>query len=395
MERWRTLSFLVLLNVCACSQAQYSAYTHSSTGQSTAVIDFTATLSSNSNSSTGATPSRKQLGNCAIGFSGTPGSLQPTGVPVGQLYCTTAAQTSGEGAGGPSQGVVSATNSGTGILAVDNGMGAGGTDSPVTLTDTYGGTGNDSICTGDPHQTDATIITGLSVPPCVSSGSAGFAESTATGFPNSDVLFPTLYAVNTTGMDAATYYYRDIYFQVTSLSTLHDWEMDINYNSSTTAYGAAGCSGGTTMCGYYGWGTHWNATAQMFQYCPQNCSGWKSFEGIDVTGVNPNLTSYPLTNNHWYHLRQYGHRTPTCNYNSGSNCYFYDYMTIYDVTAATTPITYKLVDAISGLPAGGIPVNHSTWTSGVTPQVQIDMTAANTSTAVNVVSDTVTFYHFQ
>jgi hypothetical protein len=257
-----------------------------------------------------------------------------------------------------------------------------------SLTDTYGDTTDDAICTGDAHNTDPTIVIGLPASTCVASASSVFLESTATSFGNADVLFPSLYASNSTTFDQALYYYRDVYFYVGKLSTLHDWEMDININASPTAYGAS-------EGGYYGWGTHWNSTVSMWQYCPQNCAGWKTFKGIDITGVNANLTSYPLTNNHWYHIRQYGHRgaVASCTYSSGSNCYFYDFMTIYDVTAATSPITYYLVDATSGNPAGGIPVNHSTWTAGVVPQVQIDMTTANDNTSMHVVSDTVVFYY--
>ena len=211
--------------------------------------------------------------------------------------------------------------------------------------------------------------------------------STAASFGNADTLLPSLYASNSTTLDGANAFYRDTYWYVGTLSTLHDWEMDVNINASPTAYGAS-------QGGYYGWGTHWNATANMFQYCPQGCSGWKTFTGIDIFGTVSNLTSYPLANNHWYRTRWYGHRgsTSTCTCSSGANCFFYDALTIYDVTAATTPETYVLVDASSGLPAGGIPINHSTWTSGPNPQVQLDMTTANATTSITVVSDTITFY---
>lgn len=388
MEYRRKVSSLILLLSALPCFAQYTSYVRASIPK-TAVVVFTGTLSSNANS-TGivATPSRKQLGNFGTGCSS--GSITPAGVPVGQLYATTAIQTAAEGATPPcaTQGVVNVTSSGTGIAAPDNGQNAGGTDSATAMTDTYGGTGDSAACTGDPHNADPLMIVGLPNPGCIANSSAVFQESTATGFGNSDVLFPTLYASNSTTLDLADHYVRSVYFYVGKLSTLHDWEMDINQNSSPTAY-----SGGTG--GYFGWGTHWGASVTMFQYCPQNCSSWKTFKGIDVAGVQPNLTTYALTNNHYYHLIQYGHRNAGCIPTSGSNCYFYDMMTIYDVTTATAPVTYYLVDATSGNPAGGIPVNHSTWTSGITPQVQLDMTTANDNVSMHVDSDTVIFYYLQ
>jgi hypothetical protein len=366
------------------------------------VVILTGTLSSNV-SSTGlvAAPSRKQLGNWGTGCSGgvitsTPLGLfstrmmKPslTAVPVGQLYATAAVKSSAEGAGCAVQAVVAATSSGTGIAGPDNGQNAGGTDSATAITDTYGGTGDDAICTGDPHRNDPTLIVGLPAPGCAASSSAVFSQTTAPSFGNSDVLFPSLYASNSTTLDQACCYLRSLYFQPTSASTLRNFEFDLNINSSPTAYGAS-------TGGYSGWGNHWSTTVNMIEYCPQDCTGWKTLKGIDVAGVAQNLTSYPLTTNHWYHVLIYGHRDAGCTFASGANCYWYDTMTIYDVTAATTPVTYHLVEAATGNPAGGIPVNHSTWTAGVTPQVQVDMTTANASTSVHVESDIVEVYRLQ
>jgi hypothetical protein len=383
--------------------AQYTSYGRTAIPK-TAVVVLTGTLSSNA-SSTGivATPSRKQLGNWGISCSG--GTIQPSSigrvwdwgasalagpalqaVPVGQLYATAAIKTSAEAAGCAVQSVVAATSSGTGIAAPDNGQNAGGTDSATAITDTYGGTGDDAICSGDPHKNDPTMIVGLPAPGCTSSSSGVISETTAPSFGNSDVLFPTLYASNSTTLDQACCYLRSMYFEVISISTLHNFEMDLNINSSPTAYSA---SNG----GYSGWGNHYSTTSQMLEWCPQDCSGWKKLKGKDTAGIVADLTAYPLTNSHWYHLMLYGHRDPGCTYSSGSACYWYDMMTIYDVTAGTTPVTYRLVDATSGNPAGGIPVNHSTWTAGVTPQVQVDMTTANATSAVHVASDTVEVYY--
>jgi hypothetical protein len=392
-------AILFLLSAAQCF-AQYTSYGRS-TIPKTAVVILTSVSSSNA-SSTGiaAAPSRKQLGNWGTGCTGgviTANALgrssrmmkpSTTAVPVGQLYATTAIKTSAEAAGCAVQAVVTATSSGTGIAAPDNGQNAGGTDSATAITDTYGGTGDDSICTGDPHRNDPTLVVGLPAPGCASSSSAVFSETTAPSFGNADVLFPSLYASNSTTLDQACCYLRSMYFEVTSLTTLWDFEFDLNINSSPTAYT-------NSTGGYSGWGNHWNKSANMIQYCPQDCTGWKTLKGIDVAGVAANLTTYPLTTNHWYHLLIYGHREPSCTFASGSNCYFYDKLTIYDVTAATTPVTYHLVDASTGGPAGGIPVNHSTWTAGVTPQEQIDMTTANASTGVHINSDIVEVYRLQ
>lgn len=347
-------------------------------------ILFKATLSSNASSSgIIITPNRKQLGNVGTGCNGSH-VITPTGVPVGQLYATPAIASTAIAAGCASQGSVSVTASGTGIQAMDNGQNSGGTDSPVTVLDTYGNTTSDSVCTGDTNNSLATPFAGLSPLTCVSSSSLVVATSTVSGHGNSDVLWPTDYPSNSTTLDNALYYYRDTYWIPDSLSTLHDWEFDVNINSSPTAY-----SGSTGA--YTGWGFDWSVVSNMFRSCPQGCSGWTVLQGIDVAGGAP-LTSYPLTTGHTYRTRNFGHRRAGCTATSGSNCFFYDYLTVYDVTAGSAPKTYALIDSSTGLPMGGIPVNHSTWASGADMQVQIDMTSAAASTQVRVISDTTEYY---
>ena len=117
----------VLMALCIPCYGQ-----HGGTAASTAVatVIFTATLSSNA-SSTGivVAPTRKQLGNVGTGCNGATGTITPTGVPVGQLYATTAIQTAAEAATPTpcaTQGVVSVTSPGTGISAMDNGQGGRG-----------------------------------------------------------------------------------------------------------------------------------------------------------------------------------------------------------------------------------------------------------------------------
>jgi hypothetical protein len=346
-------------------------------------IIFTATMTSNS-SSTGivAAPSRKQLGNVGIGCSG--GVITPIGYQIGQLYATSSIASAAVAAGCPSQGVVTTTSSGIGIQSMNNGYNAGGTDSPVTVTDTYGGSTYDSVCTGDTHNSLATPISGLAPITCVPNSSGVFAESTASGHGNSDVLWPSDYASNSTTLDNALYYYRDMYWCTDNVSTLHDWEFDVNINSSPTSYSA-----GTGA--YTGWGEDWGVNSQMFRAAPQG-GGWTILKGIDVAGVHAPLTSYPLTTGHCYKTRQFGHRRAACTASNSSNCFFYDYLTVYDVTSGESPTTYALVSASTGLPVGGIPVNHSLWASGPDMQVQIDMTSASASSQVRVISDTTEFY---
>lgn len=375
----RLIALLPLLVAAVCS-GQYSQYTTYARAHSIGVgyaVQYQTALSANANDSLGNVPTRKQLGNVGTGCSG--GVITPTGVPVGQLYATTAIQSSAETAGCATQGVVTVTSSGTGILAMDNGNNAGGTDSPTALTDTYGGTTYDSICTGNSYAAAHTVVLGVAMPGCTASSSATFAETTATGFGNSDVLFPSSY--HPASLDGVLHAFRQVIFMVDDVTKLHDLEMDSNYNS-TAGY-------------YYGWGLHWNSTVQMFQYCPQACTGWKTFKGQDPNGINPDLTTFPLTSAHWYVVQWFYHRgdVSTCTPTSGSNCYFYDDLRVWDITAGGAPVVWALVDATTGNPAGGIPVDKSSWTRNlVTPQIQLDMTSGNASLNVHIDSDVLMFY---
>ncbi len=341
-----------------------------------ATVLFTATLSSNANSSQGTAPTRKQLGNAGTGCSG--GVIQPTGVPIGQLYATSAIATAAIAAGCTNQGSVSSTVSGTGTTAFNNGFNAGGTDSPVTVTNTDGGGTNDPFCTADAYSTP-TVINGLTTPGCTINSGGTFAESTAIGHGNSDVLFPTGWN-SSAGVDAADHWFRQIYFRINNLANLWNWEVDTNYTASDGSY--------------FGWGKHWNRSIAAFQYCPQNCTGWVTERWTNVaTGAV--VTSYPFVVSHIYGLQMFYSRDAGCTYSSLSKCYWYDFVRIWDVTAGTAPVLYSVLDNATGTRAGGIPINHTTWTKPFPhTQVQIDMTAANASTSVDVDSDIVMAYHF-
>lgn len=346
-------------------------------GQTASVI-MTVQMSGNGNS-TGivATPVRKQLGNFGTGCtSGT-----PTPSPAGQLWATAAIQSTFSGVGGcPVQGIPTVTSSGTGILAVDNGHGAGGTDSATAITDTYGGNSQDSVCTGDAHHNDATLFSGLSAAACVTNGTAIFGMSTATSFPNADMLFPSFYATaSSTALDAATNYYDDVYFIVPSLTNLHALENDVGIVSSPNSY--LGSSKSEMV-----WGTQYSTTAGMWQYCPQNCSAFVTLRFCLVSNPSSCITSYSLTAGDAYRMQWYGSRT------SVSSSYCYNNIVVYDVTAGGTPTAYILKDNNTGLTPCGSPINQGTFASGAYVQNQVDMTTANVSTSYDIVSRTTQFF---
>jgi hypothetical protein len=378
------IAFLIFATLPA--YGQYTSYGRSVPTGSVNVI-YTETATSNANDSLGNTATKKTLGNVGTGCTGGT-TITPVGFPVGQLYATSAIATAAIAAGCATQGSVSATITGTGTAAMDNGNGSGGTDSPSAVTVTYGGSGSDSVCTGDTFNAMATLYSGLSPAPCVANGTFTFAQTTAASFGNSDVLATAVFVSNSTTLDAVTNVYFDQYFCVDNLSNTHDIEFEPNINSSPTAYGA-----GTGA--FSGWGWHWNSTVQMFQRCPQNCSGWLTVKLVDIDGVNPTLTTYPLTQGHCYRTRNYDHRLPGCSFSSATACAFYDYFTIYDVTAGALPITYFVVDATSGLPIGFIPVDNHTFASGVYHHMQTDMTIPSATSQIRWVSGTMTLFNIQ
>lgn len=344
----------------------------------TASVIMTVQMSGNGNS-TGivATPVRKQLGNFGTGCtSGT-----PTPSPAGQLWATAAIQSTFSGVGGcPVQGIPTVTSSGTGILAVDNGHGAGGTDSATAITDTYGGSSQDAVCTGDAHHNDATLFSGLSAAACVTNGTAVFGMSTAASFGNADMLFPSFYAsASSTALDAATWYYDDVYFIVPSHTNLHAMENDVGIVSSPNSY--LGSSKSEMV-----WGTQYSWTANMWQYCPQNCSAFKTFKFCLLSNLSSCVSTYALTDGDAYRVQWYGSRS------SVSSTYCYNYIVVYDVTAGGTPTAYALYDNASGLVACGSPINQPTFASGAYVQNQVDMTVANASTSYDIISRTTQYF---
>lgn len=377
------LKLALILALCSSCEAQVISSVLAG-HQQTATIMISSVSSTNNNSGgslSGIVVRRYQHGNYATTCtSGVPGPS-----PAGELYATAAIASTYSGVNGcPVQSYPTVTNSGTGILAVDNGNGAGGTNSATAMTDNYGGTTNDSVCTGDAHHSDPTLYPGLSPEPCNSSGSSAFAETTNPSYPNASLLWPSFYKTTSATLDSALYYYRAFYFKVLSSATVRNAEFDFNINSSNASYTA--CA--TTIagiCGYYGWGSDYSFTINMWRICPQNCTGWTALRFCPIAGGSC-VTTYTITPGTWYYVRQYGHRTANCNYGSATNCYFYDYWQI--APAGSALVGYAVQDT-SGNPVGGIPVNNSTWESGETQQEQIDRSDTNGGSGeVDVVNDT-------
>ena len=337
----------------------------------TAAIVTTRTEGTAANS-----PLKKALGNCYTGYSG--GSLQPTTVPAGQLYCTSAVQTAAVAAGGPTLGFVNATITGTGTTAFTNGNGAGGTDSPTAVTATYEGTGNSSFCTGDPHNADSSGTTGLTLPGCVANSSTFFSQTVGTNN-NSDVLFPSAWVV--TGGDAGDHVVRETWWRINNLSTLYNLEWDTNYHTSGNDY--------------FGWGFHWSKARTMFEYCPQECTSWAKVKMINQVDGSTK-TTYPLIQGHIYHTRIFMDRgaVGVCTASSPSNCFFYKTLCIEDVTAGEPLVCYNLLDATTNAVPGGIPVSYPTWTKNqYALQHQIDMFGNSSSTSsIDIDSDSLVAY---
>jgi hypothetical protein len=349
-------------------------------GGTQATVVATMTSGSNGNSSVGTAPGRKALGNCYTLYNPTTSALVPS-TNGGNLYCTSAIQTTAVGVGGPSLGYVAATVSGTGTTAFTNGNGAGGTYSPAAVTSTYGGSSTDSACTSDPYATVSSGVVGLTLPGCAANSSTFFSQTTGTGA-STDTLYPTSWVVSSG--DQADHLVRETWWRVNSLATLQNLEFDTNYHPSTGDY--------------YGWGWQYNNQAGklMFQYCPQLCPSWITVKLVDPTGVNATLTSYPITQGHWYHTRIYMDRgsVSTCTTAANTPCFYYRQLYLEDVTAGTPGVLYNIVDATTGLTPAGIPVSYPTWTKNqFTLQHQLDMNTASATTTVDVDSDTLTAYY--
>lgn len=351
----------------------------------TKIIDFIGTMTSNSNAIypsaaplVSVAPIRKQLGNFGTSCIGGT-TIGPAGVPVGQLYATSAIRTAAIAAGCASEGIPTVTSSGVGILPVDNGMNAGGTDSATTITDTYGVSTYSSYCTADTHATDPSYISGINLPGCTSASGSTFAMTASAGFPNVSMLWPSSWKTNSLVVDLSTGYIDSFYWKIDIGAVPRNFETDTNLNSSTTAYAKG-------QGGYYGWGLDYSFISSVYRACPQGCGAWTNLKLCPVPSGGC-LTTLPVTVGDVYHTVAYGTRGIGVSYNS----YCYTALTVYDVSINQTPVTYTVTDG-SNNPVCGVPVNNPTWDHGVDTQAQFDQSSAGAPMA-HMDSRTTIFYH--
>ena len=301
------------------------------------------TEGSNGDSSTGIGPSRNAYTNCANGYSG--GHLQPYPFPVGELYCTAADQTAGEGAGGPTQGVVTSAISGVGTTPLDNGQGAGGLNSAASVTAAYAG----ASANGCPVGTSiATGVPGLNLLGSVANSSTVYGLTTASSNFNTSSLEPTKWVVP--AGDAADHLVRETCQKVNTTGVAGEHlEFDVNYHASTADY--------------FGWGLHYDFSTSKWYYCPQNCPAWQAMSLVRVPD-GAVLTTLPFPANDWMYTQVWMRRgaVGVCTSSSSSNCFFYDQLCVQDFTAGGPLACYALRDAATGLTPGGVPVSLPSWT---------------------------------
>jgi hypothetical protein len=354
----------------------------------TKIIDFIGIMTSNSNATytsaapqISVTPIRKQLGNFGTGCNSTPAITPLNSPPVynGQLYATSVIRTAAVAAGCAFEGIPTVTASGTGILPVDNGLGAGGTDSATVIVDTYGATTYASYCTSDSHSTDPSYISGINLPGCSVSSGATFSSVANSAAPNVSMLWPSSWKTNSLVVDLSTGYIDSFYWKIDTGAVPRNFETDTNLNSSATAYAK-------NQGGYYGWGLDYSFTVNMYRACPQGCSAWINLKFCPVPSGGC-ITTLPITIGDVYHTVVYGTRGIGVSYNS----YCYTAITVYDVSASASPITYTVTDT-SNNPVCGIPVNNPTWDHGADTQVQFDQSVTGTATA-HIDSRITMFYH--
>ncbi len=318
-------------------------------------------------------PTRDAYTNCATSCSA--GVWQPVNsgsVSNGQLACTTAAQSSGVANGCSARSVVGGTITGA---TLSNGLGAGGTDSLASLSISWS-----NALAGDcgTVPTTSALIPTLSLLGAVASSRSLFSGTTQGSFPNTSLLAPTKWAIP--GGDADNYYVVQMCETVpTTTGTGFHLELDLNHTLSTDDY--------------VGPGSHYDFSTSKWYYCPQGCSSWKAMNLVEFNGTVHTTLPYPA--GHSLYMEWQYHRTPSCSSSSGSNCYFYDYACIQDVTAATPAVCGAWQDATSGLTPGGIPVHKAGFTTNqINVQHQLDFNAASSTRSVNSDFRNVTAFNF-
>ena len=331
----------------------------------TANVQITTNEGSNANASNGDVPSRNLYTNCATSCSaGVPQPPNSGIVSHGQLWCNSSQVTS---CGTFGSGFVTSSISGTGTHALDNGKGAGGDDSATGMTATYGG------FTANPCASamgGATGWPGLSFPSAVPNSAALYSITTGASTFNTSLLAPSKNTMTATLSDAIDHYLTSSCMDInnTTAAGVHA-EFDTNHTLSTHDY--------------FGFGKHFNFSTNKLYFCPQGCSSWKEMDLKEADGTLHTTFSWPV--NHKMYIVTIDHRDPGCTSSSGSNCMWYDYACIQDVTAGTAKICGNLIDPLTGTAPGGIPVLKSSFTGNeVNTQQQIDINAASTTITQNV-----------
>lgn len=346
--------------------------TISATGSSGVSIANSMTETSNSTDSQGSMPHRNTYTNCATGYSG--GVLQPAGQPVGQLYCTTANKTAAVAAGGPNNGVVASTISGTGTSALSNGNGAGGVDSATSITATYAGTG--SGCAVGTNVA-STLVSGLVFPGAVSNAQAVFGLVTGSN-PNTSILSVTKYDTNG---DSGRYLAREDCASPNTISAAGEhYEWDSNYNTS----------GGS----YFGFGMDYDFTTSKLRVCPQGCSSWTNVELAPVAGGSA-ITTYSWPANQYLYSQRYDYWDAGCSY-TGSLCAHYGQICL-QLWSGGSPVNsltcYNIRSAATHAAVSFTPLNLTSWTHPqYGPQHQWDINATSTTLTATVPFDSLIAY---
>jgi uncharacterized repeat protein (TIGR02543 family) len=328
-------------------------------------VQITTNEGSNANASNGDAPSRNLYTNCATSCSG--GVPQPANsgiVSHGQLWCNSSQVTS---CGTFGSGFVTSTITGTGVHSLDNGRGAGGDDSATSMTSIYGG------ATANPCAAvmgGSTGWAGLNFPSAVPNSHTTYVITTGSSNFNTSLLAPTKNTMTTALGDAIDHYLTSSCMDIsnTTAGGVHA-EFDTNHNTSTHQY--------------FGFGKHFNFATKKFYFCPQGCSGWKEMDLRESNGTLHTTFNWPI--NHAMYIVTFDHRDPGCTSTSGSNCMWYDYACVQDVTAGTAKVCGNWIDPLTGKAPGGIPELKSSFTPNETnTQTQIDINAANTTITQNV-----------
>ena len=334
----------------------------------TPTIALARTEGSNSNS-----PTRDAYTNCATScVSGVWQPINSGSVSNGQLACTAAAQSSGVTNGCSARSVVGGTITGA---TLSNGLGAGGSDSLASLSISWG-----NALAGDcgTVPTTSALIPTLSLLGAVPSARSLFSAGTQGSFPNTSFLAPAKWPIP--GGDAYNYYDVQMCETVpTTTGTGFHLELDLNHTLSNDDY--------------IGPGSHYDFSTSKWSYDPQGFSPWRAMNLVEFDGTVH--TTMPFPAGHSLYMEWIYHRTPTCSSSSGSNCYFWDYACITDVTAATPAVCGAWQDASSGLTPGGIPVHKAGFrTNEINVQTQGDLNQVSITRTINSDFRTVTAFNF-